>query len=278
MKCLKSEFYTLRMLPSVFLIAILALFATGIGASLQWALPFLLKIDPPEVGEGAVGEQVQALIDASNPAFSGFQLAALDITGSGQSSGISIFLITMVALSISAASVAFSSGAIVWKVIGSGSRLRWAFSMIAAVLAMVLVVCIAACLFASVIAAIAAQMHGVSLSVPAGDLALTWLRGTIAILSFSAAIIGVVLAVRKVGLAIGIVVGVVMLGVIVGTIGAMAGWDPMSYAWLPTSAVTTAGGQSLAHAVDPWIGIASLMGWAVLSLGIGLSRFARANL
>lgn len=275
---MKSELYTLRHLPNVLVVSILAILMAGVGATLQWSLPFLLKIDPPQVGDGPAGQQVQALIDASDPATAGFQLAALDITGSGQSSGISIFVIAIVALAITAASYAFSSGAVVWKVVGTGSRLKWAMSLIVAVLASAFLVCLGTCLLAAGIAVVAAPLNGSTLVTPTADVAAMWLRGTLAVLLLVAAIVGVVLAVRKVGPAIGIVVAVVMAGVIFGTVGSMAGWDPYAYSWLPTTAVTIAGGQGLTQTLDPWIGIGALAGWAALSLGIGLTRFSRANL
>lgn len=278
MNTLKSEIYTLRHLPTVTIVAVLAALMAGVGAVLQWSLPFLLKIDPPQAGDGPAGQQVQALIDAANPAAAAFQLAALDITGSGQSSGISIFLITVVALAVTAASYAFSSGAVVWKVVGAGSRVKWALALITSVLGSVLMVCLGACVVVAGIALVAAPMNDASLVAPLSDVLVTWLRGTLAVVLLAAAIVGVVLAVRKVGAAIGIVVAVVMAGVIVGTIGSMAGWDPLAYSWLPTSAVTTAGGQGLMQTLNPWVGVGFLAGWAALSLGTGLTRFSRTNL
>lgn len=278
MNSLNSEFFTIRKLPTVAIVAVLSVVLAGVGAILQWSLPFLLKIDPPQAGDGPAGEQVQALIDAADPATAGFQLAALDITGSGQSSGLSMFLIAIVALTITAASYAFSSGAVVWKVVGTDSRMRWALSLVTAVLGAVLLVCVGACAITTVISLAAAPMNNVSLVAPAGDTVVMWLRGSLAIVLLAASIVGVVLAVRKVGAAIGIVVAVLMAGVIFGTIGSMAGWDPIVYGWLPTSAVTTAGGQGLTQTANPWSGIGALVGWAVLSLGLGLARFNRANL
>ncbi|AKK02496.1 hypothetical protein [Corynebacterium epidermidicanis] len=275
---MKSELYTLRHLPNMLVVSILAILMAGVGATLQWSLPFLLKIDPPQAGDGPAGQQVQALIDASDPAKAGFQLAALDITGSGQSSSISIFIIAIVALTITAASYAFSSGAVVWKVVGTGSRLKWALSLTAAVLCSVLLVCVGACIFSALIALVAAPMSDASLVAPTADVAMMWLRGTLAVVLLALALTGVVLAVRKVGSAIGIVVAVVMAGVIFGTVGAMAGWDPYAYSWLPTSAVTIAGGQGLTQTLNPWVGISALGAWAALSMGLGLARFTRANL
>ncbi|MFV8395594.1 hypothetical protein [Corynebacterium hindlerae] len=275
---MKSELYTLRHLPNMRVVSTLAVLMAGVGGALQWSLPFLLKIDPPQAGDGPAGQQVQALIDAADPATAGFQLAALDITGSGQSSGISIFLIAIVALAITAASYAFSSGAVVWKVVGTGSRMKWALSLTSAVLCSVLLVCVGACIFNALIALVAAPMNNASLVAPAADVAIMWLRGSLAVALLALAITGVILAVRKVGPAIGIVVAVVMAGVIFGTVGAMAGWDPYVYSWLPTSAVTIAGGQSLTQTLDPWVGIAALAAWATLGMGLGLARFTRANL
>lgn len=275
---MKSELYTLRHLPNVLVVSILAVLMAGVGATLQWSLPFLLKIDPPQAGDGPAGQQVQALIDASDPSLAGFQMAALDITGSGQSSGISIFVIAIVALAITAASYAFSSGAVVWKVVGTGSRVKWALSLTSAVLCSVLLVCVGACIFNALIALVAAPMNNASLVAPAADVAIMWLRGSLAVALLALAITGVVLAVRKVGPAIGIVVAVVMAGVIFGTVGAMAGWDPYVYCWLPTSAVTIAGGQGLTQTLNPWVGIGALAAWATLSMGLGLARFTRANL
>lgn len=275
---MKSEIYTLRHLPSVVILTILAILMAGVGSTLQWSLPFLLKIDPPQAGDGPAGQQVQALIGASNPANPNFQLAALDITGSGQSSGISIFIIAIVALATTAASYAFSSGAVVWKVVESGSRIKWALSLVTAAMGAVALVCLGACLLNGLIALVAAPLNDVALVAPVTDIAITWLRGILAVSLLAAAIIGVVLAVRKVGLAIGIVVAVVMLGVIFGTVGAMAGWDPLVYSWLPTSAVTVAGGRGLTQTLSPWFGVGALAVWASVSLGIGLSRFSRANL
>ncbi|WP_144790662.1 hypothetical protein [Corynebacterium singulare] len=275
---MKSEFYTLRHLPNVLIVAILAVMMAGIGAVLQWALPLLLKIDPPQVGDSPTGQQVQALIDGSDPTTSSFQLAALDITGSGQSTGISILLIAIVALTITAASYPFSSGAVVWKVVGAGSRMKWVRSLIAAVLSTVLLVCAGACVLNSLIALVAAPMNDVSLVTSASDVAVVWLRGSLAVLLLSLAIIGVVLTIRRIGPAIGVIVAVLMAGVILGTIGVMAGWEPYLYNWLPSSAVSIAGGQGATQTTNPWVGIAVLTGWSVVSMGLGLTRFHRANL
>lgn len=275
---MKSELFTLRHLPNMRVVSILAVLMAGVGGALQWSLPFLLKIDPPQAGDGPAGQQVQALIDASDPSQYSFQMAALDITGSGQSSGISIFVIAIVALTITAASYAFSSGAVVWKVVGTGSRVKWALSLTAAVLSAVVLVCLGGCILNSLVALVAAPMNDVSIIAPAADVAIMWLRGSLAVALLALAITGVVLAVRKVGPAIGIVVAVVMAGVIFGTVGAMAGWDPVVYSWLPTSAVTTAGGQGLTQTLNPWVGIGALAAWAALSISLGLARFTRANL
>ncbi|MDK8897262.1 MULTISPECIES: hypothetical protein [unclassified Corynebacterium] len=275
---MKSELYTLRHLPNVLIVAILAVMMAGISAVLQWALPFLLKIDPPQVGDSPTGQQVQALIDGSDPTTSSFQLAALDITGSGQSTGISIFLIAIVALTVTAASYPFSSGAVVWKVVGAGSRMKWVRSLIAAVLSTVLLVCVAACVLNSLIALVAAPMNDVSLVASASNVAVVWLRGSLAVLLLTLAIIGVVLAIRRIGPAIGVIVAVLMAGVILGTIGVMAGWEPYLYSWLPSSAVSIAGGQGATQTMNPWVGIAVLAGWSVVSMGLGLTRFYRANL
>ncbi|MDU0478223.1 hypothetical protein QVA66_03100 [Staphylococcus chromogenes] len=276
MNAYKSELYTMFRLPAVRLVAALCVLMSGVGASLQWSLPFLLKIDPPTATDGPAGEQVAALIAASDPALERFQLAAMDITGSGQSSGISAFLIAMVALGIVAAVIPFGSGAVVWKV-AQQSRLKWAVSQLLALLTLVLLCVIAACGLNVVIGLMAAGMHGVTLHFSATHFAV-WARGIAALLLLVIAIYGVVLAVRKSGQSVGIIVGIVMVGVIVGTVGSLAGWSPAVFGWLPTSAVSAAGGMNLGETLSPALGLLSLAGWAVVSAGIGLIRFSRANL
>lgn len=278
MKIFTSELYTLRKLPSVLITFTLAVVMAVVGASLHWSLPYLLKLDPPERGAGPAAEQVDALLAASDPALKSFQTAGLDITGSGQSSGISVFIIAVVALVIAAAIVSFSSGAVVWKTVASGNRISWALGALAAVAVVVLATCVIVCAALAVTASIAMAMHSVSVEVSAGDVAIVWLRGILSVLLLAVTIFGCVLTLRKQGLVLGVVIGVVVAGVILGTIGSMAGWNELTYSWLPTNAVTVAGGQGLMSTLNPWVGIGILAAWAAVSLGIGLRNFKCANL
>lgn len=276
MNAYKSELYTFAKLPTVRLVSALCVLLAGFGASLQWSLPYLLKIDPPKSTDGPAGEQVAALIAAADPALERFQLAALDITGSGQSSGISSFLMAIVALGITVAIVPFSSGAIVWKV-AKRSRSPWAVGQLLAILTVVLLVLVAACVVSLLVALVATEILHVDL-ILTSELPLVWLRGAAAMLLIATAIYGVVLALRKSGPAVGVIIAIVMLGVILGTIGSMAGWDPALFAWLPTNAVGAAGGMGLMESISPALGLLCLTGWAAFSLSIGLLRFSRANL
>ena len=248
---MKTELYTAIHLRSIRIAAM----ALPIVAAFTSILAWVLDIAAPE-----------ELPQSFAPESSQFQLQALDITGSTQSSGVAGSYIVVSVLGVLMVATNYRHGAATWKVLHG--RGRWGLNILGAVGAVT----------AGAAAVSATQVNGTSWNVPVSDALLIWARGIVALTLLAVTTAALTLATRS-GLISGVILGVFYtVEAIIAAIGAVAGWNLTAIGWLPLQSVLSAVGVSSLAPYNSGAGLMLCAAWTVLAGIIGISRLKTYNL
>ena len=262
---MKTELYTAIHLRSIRIAAM----ALPIAAAFTSILAWVLGIAAPE-----------ELPQSFAPESSQFQLQALDITGSTQSSGVAGSYIVASVLGVLMVATNYRHGAVTWKVLhGSG---RWGLNILGDEGAVTAGAAAVNCVIAGVITVVATQLSGTPWEVALSDVLLMWIRGIAALTLLAVTTAALTLATRS-GLVSGVILGVAytieaIIAAIIAAIGAVAGWNLTAIGWLPLQSVLSAVGVSSLAPYNSGAGLMLCAAWTVLAGIIGLSRLKTYNL
>ena len=258
---MKTELYTAIHLRSIRIAAM----ALPIVAAFTSILAWVLDIAAPE-----------ELPQSFAPESSQFQLQALDITGSTQSSGVAGSYIVVSVLGVLMVATNYRHGAATWKVLHG--RGRWGLNILGAVGAVTAGAAVVSCVIAAVVTGVATQVNGTSWNVPVSDALLMWARGIVALTLLAVTTAALTLATRS-GLISGVILGVFYtVEAIIAAIGAVAGWNLTAIGWLPLQSVLSAVGVSSLAPYNSGAGLMLCAAWTVLAGIIGISRLKTYNL
>ena len=258
---MKTELYTAIHLRSIRIAAM----ALPIAAAFTSILAWVLGIAAPE-----------ELPQSFAPESSQFQLQALDITGSTQSSGVAGSYIVASVLGVLMVATNYRHGAVTWKVLHG--RGRWGINILAAVAVVASAMAAVSCVIAGVITAVATQLNGTPWEVALGDVLLMWIRGVAGLTLLAVSTAALTLATRS-GLVSGVILGVAYtIEAIIAAIGAVAGWNLTAIGWLPLQSVLSAVGISTLAPYSSGAGLLLCVGWTALVGIIGISRLKTYNL
>ena len=258
---MKTELYTAIHLRSIRIAAM----ALPIAAAFTSILAWVLGIAAPE-----------ELPQSFAPESSQFQLQALDITGSTQSSGVAGSYIVVSVLGVLMVATNYRHGAVMWKVLHG--RGRWGLNILGAVGAVTAGAAAVSCVIAGVITVVATQLSGTPWEVALSDVLLMWIRGIAALTLLAVTTAALTLATRS-GLISGVILGVAYtIEAIIAAIGAVAGWNLTAIGWLPLQSVLSAVGVSSLAPYNSGAGLMLCAAWTVLAGIIGISRLKTYNL
>ena len=258
---MKTELYTAIHLRSIRIAAM----ALPIAAAFTSILAWVLGIAAPE-----------ELPQSFAPESSQFQLQALDITGSTQSSGVAGSYIVVSVLGVLMVATNYRHGAVTWKVLNG--RGRWGLNILGAVGAVTAGAAAVSCVIAGVITVVATQLSGTPWEVALSDVLLMWIRGIAALTLLAVTTAALTLATRS-GLVSGVILGVAYtIEAIIAAIGAVAGWNLTAIGWLPLQSVLSAVGVSSLAPYNSGAGLMLCAAWTVLAGIIGISRLKTYNL
>ena len=258
---MKTELYTAINLRSIRIAAM----ALPIAAAFTSILAWVLGIAAPE-----------ELPQSFAPESSQFQLQALDITGSTQSSGVAGSYIVVSVLGVLMVATNYRHGAVTWKVLHG--RGRWGLNILGAVGAVTAGAAAVSCVIAGVITVVATQLSGTPWEVALSDVLLMWIRGIAALTLLAVTTAALTLATRS-GLVSGVILGVAYtIEAIIAAIGAVAGWNLTAIGWLPLQSVLSAVGVSSLAPYNSGAGLMLCAAWTVLAGIIGISRLKTYNL
>ena len=258
---MKTELYTAIHLRSIRIAAM----ALPIAAAFTSILAWVLGIAAPE-----------ELPQSFAPESSQFQLQALDITGSTQSSGVAGSYIVASVLGVLMVATNYRHGAVTWKVLNG--RGRWGLNILGAVGAVTAGAAAVSCVIAGVITVVATQLSGTPWEVALSDVLLMWIRGIAALTLLAVTTAALTLATRS-GLVSGVILGVAYtIEAIIAAIGAVAGWNLTAIGWLPLQSVLSAVGVSSLAPYNSGAGLMLCAAWTVLAGIIGISRLKTYNL
>ena len=258
---MKTELYTAIHLRSIRIAAMALPIAAAFTSILAWVL-----------GIAASEELPQSFV----PESSQFQLQALDITGSTQSSGIAGSYIVASVLGVLMVATNYRHGAVTWKVLHG--RGRWGLNILGAVGAVTAGAAAVSCVIAGVITVVATQLSGTPWEVALSDVLLMWIRGIAALTLLAVTTAALTLATRS-GLISGVILGVAYtIEAIIAAIGAVAGWNLTAIGWLPLQSVLSAVGVSSLAPYNSGAGLMLCAAWTVLAGIIGISRLKTYNL
>ena len=258
---MKTELYTAIHLRSIRIAAM----ALPIAAAFTSILAWVLGIAAPE-----------ELPQSFAPESSQFQLQALDITGSTQSSGVAGSYIVVSVLGVLMVATNYRHEAVTWKVLHG--RGRWGLNILGAVGAVTAGAAAVNCVIAGVITVVATQLSGTPWEVALSDVLLMWIRGIAALTLLAVTTAALTLATRS-GLISGVILGVAYtIEAIIAAIGAVAGWNLTAIGWLPLQSVLPAVGVSSLAPYNSGAGLMLCAAWTVLAGIIGISRLKTYNL
>ena len=258
---MKTELYTAIHLRSIRIAAM----ALPIAAAFTSILAWVLGIAAPE-----------ELPQSFAPESSQFQLQALDITGSTQSSGVAGSYIVVSVLGVLMVATNYRHGAVTWKVLHG--RGRWGLNILGAVGAVTAGAAAVSCVIAGVITVVATQLSGTPWEVALSDVLLMWIRGIAALTLLAVTTAALTLATRS-GLISGVILGVFYtVEAIIAAIGTVAGWNLTAIGWLPLQSVLSAVGVSSLAPYNSGAGLMLCAAWTVLAGIIGISRLKTYNL
>ena len=258
---MKTELYTAIHLRSIRIAAM----ALPIAAAFTSILAWVLGIAAPE-----------ELPQSFAPESSQFQLQALDIPGSTQSSGVAGSYIVVSVLGVLMVATNYRHGAVTWKVLHG--RGRWGLNILGAVGAVTAGAAAVSCVIAGVITVVATQLSGTPWEVALSDVLLMWIRGIAALTLLAVTTAALTLATRS-GLISGVILGVAYtIEAIIAAIGAVAGWNLTAIGWLPLQSVLSAVGVSSLAPYNSGAGLMLCAAWTVLAGIIGISRLKTYNL
>lgn len=258
---MKTELYTAIHLRSIRIAAMALPIAAAFTSILAWVL-----------GIAASEELPQSFVSESSQ----FQLQALDITGSTQSSGIAGSYIVASVLGVLMVATNYRHGAVTWKVLHG--RGRWGLNILGAVGAVTAGAAAVSCVIAGVITVVATQLSGTPWEVALSDVLLMWIRGIAALTLLAVTTAALTLATRS-GLISGVILGVAYtIEAIIAAIGAVAGWNLTAIGWLPLQSVLSAVGVSSLAPYNSGAGLMLCAAWTVLAGIIGISRLKTYNL
>ena len=258
---MKTELYTAIHLRSIRIAAM----ALPIAAAFTSILAWVLGIAAPE-----------ELPQSFAPESSQFQLQALDITGSTQSSGVAGSYIVVSVLGVLMVATNYRHGAVTWKVLHG--RGRWGLNILGAVGAVTAGAAAVNCVIAGVITVVATQLSGTPWEVALSDVLLMWIRGIAALTLLAVTTAALTLATRS-GLISGVILGVFYtVEAIIAAVGTVAGWNLTAIGWLPLQSVLSAVGVSSLAPYNSGAGLMLCAAWTVLAGIIGISRLKTYNL
>ena len=258
---MKTELYTAIHLRSIRIAAMVLPIAAAFTSILAW----VLGIAAPE-----------ELPQSFAPESSQFQLQALDITGSTQSSGVAGSYIVVSVLGVLMVATNYRHGAVTWKVLHG--RGRWGLNILGAVGAVTAGAAAVSCVIAGVITVVATQLSGTPWEVALSDVLLMWIRGIAALTLLAVTTAALTLATRS-GLVSGVILGVFYtVEAIIAAIGTVAGWNLTAIGWLPLQSVLSAVGVSSLAPYNSGAGLMLCAAWTVLAGIIGISRLKTYNL
>ena len=258
---MKTELYTAIHLRSIRIAAM----ALPIAAAFTSILAWVLGIAAPE-----------ELPQSFAPESSQFQLQALDITGSTQSSGVAGSYIVVSVLGVLMVATNYRHEAVTWKVLHG--RGRWGLNILGAVGAVTAGAAAVSCVIAGVITVVATQLSGTPWEVALSDVLLMWICGIAALTLLAVTTAALTLATRS-GLVSGVILGVAYtIEAIIAAIGAVAGWNLTAIGWLPLQSVLSAVGVSSLAPYNSGAGLMLCAAWTVLAGIIGISRLKTYNL
>ncbi|MFC2597286.1 hypothetical protein [Corynebacterium durum] len=258
---MKTELYTAIHLRSIRIAAM----ALPIAAAFTSILAWVLGIAAPE-----------ELPQSFAPESSQFQLQALDITGSTQSSGVAGSYIVVSVLGVLMVATNYRHEAVTWKVLHG--RGRWGLNILGAVGAVTAGAAAVSCVIAGVITVVATQLSGTPWEVALSDVLLMWICGIAALTLLAVTTAALTLATRS-GLISGVILGVAYtIEAIIAAIGAVAGWNLTAIGWLPLQSVLSAVGVSSLAPYNSGAGLMLCAAWTVLAGIIGISRLKTYNL
>ena len=258
---MKTELYTAIHLRSIRIAAM----ALPIAAAFTSILAWVLGIAAPE-----------ELPQSFAPESSQFQLQALDITGSTQSSGVAGSYIVASVLGVLMVATNYRHGAVTWKVLHG--RGRWGLNILGAVGAVTAGAAAVSCVIAGVITVVATQLSGTPWEVALSDVLLMWIRGIAALTLLAVTTAALTLATRS-GLVSGVILGVFYtVEAIIAAVGTVAGWNLTAIGWLPLQSVLSAVGVSSLAPYNSGAGLMLCAAWTVLAGIIGISRLKTYNL
>ena len=258
---MKTELYTAIHLRSIRIAAMALPIVAAFTSILAWILGILI---PEELPQSFAPESSQ------------FQLQALDITGSTQSSGVAGSYIVASVLGVLMVATNYRHGAVTWKVLHG--RGRWGLNILGAVGAVTAGAAAVSCVIAGVITVVATQLSGTPWEVALSDVLLMWIRGIAALTLLAVTTAALTLATRS-GLISGVILGVAYtIEAIIAAIGAVAGWNLTAIGWLPLQSVLSAVGVSSLAPYNSGAGLMLCAAWTVLAGIIGISRLKTYNL
>ena len=258
---MKTELYTAIHLRSIRIAAMALPIVAAFTSILAWILGILI---PEELPQSFAPESSQ------------FQLQALDITGSTQSSGVAGSYIVVSVLGVLMVATNYRHGAVTWKVLHG--RGRWGLNILGAVGAVTAGAAAVSCVIAGVITVVATQLSGTPWEVALSDVLLMWIRGIAALTLLAVTTAALTLATRS-GLISGVILGVAYtIEAIIAAIGAVAGWNLTAIGWLPLQSVLSAVGVSSLAPYNSGAGLMLCAAWTVLAGIIGISRLKTYNL
>ena len=262
---MKTELNTAIHLRSIRIAALALPIVAAFTSILAWILGILI---PEELPQSFAPESSQ------------FQLQALDITGSTQSSGVAGSYIVVSVLGVLMVATNYRHGAVTWKVLHG--RGRWGLNILGAVGAVTAGAAAVSCVIAGVITVVATQLSGTPWEVALSDVLLMWIRGIAALTLLAVTTAALTLATRS-GLVSGVILGVAytieaIIAAIIAAIGAVAGWNLTAIGWLPLQSVLSAVGVSSLAPYNSGAGLMLCAAWTVLAGIIGISRLKTYNL
>ena len=258
---MKTELNTAIHLRSIRIAALALPIVAAFTSILAWILGILI---PEELPQSFAPESSQ------------FQLQALDITGSTQSSGVAGSYIVVNVLGVLMVATNYRHGAVTWKVLHG--RGRWGLNILGAVGAVTAGAAAVSCVIAGVITVVATQLSGTPWEVALSDVLLMWIRGIAALTLLAVTTAALTLATRS-GLISGVILGVAYtIEAIIAAIGAVAGWNLTAIGWLPLQSVLSAVGVSSLAPYNSGAGLMLCAAWTVLAGIIGISRLKTYNL
>ncbi|WP_080792969.1 hypothetical protein [Corynebacterium pacaense] len=270
-----SELYTATRVRSLQVTIALVVLAAVFGSAMVWALPSLMTQVGAQDAEAAAGMGVD--LGAYSPENPGFQLMALDVSGSFQS-GMPMIILVVIALAVLIPGMSFRYGAVTWKVLLVGGRLRWAVGTLGAVACLTAAVGVVSAIAVAAVGYGAAAVQGTNISVSVWELLGMWLRGIGTLVLIAVMSSAVVIALRSLGRALAVIAGVAVLGILLNTVGTFAGWEGGYFSWLPLNAAASAVGVSPQAPLSIAAGWGVLTLWTVLAVAWGLIRVRRYTL